>query len=175
MFRSTSCLSLLLTVRAVTPATQLLLAMSLCTGMVASKLMQWRKRRDDRPFGKEKKPVLPIRGFKGNRVIYGDISDVEEEDVQTNLLKDVDEPLYNEPDYKSFTSDPPGISYKDGDQLLRGPPGLLGLATLNSPESGYSSNKALSSSQGYTSRETSDDEDEFFHFTPGNLRQQHSG
>ena len=171
MAEGISCPSLLLTVEAVAPATQLLLAMSLCTGMMASRLVGWRKRRDDRPFGRQKKPVLPIRGFKGNRVIYGDISDVEEEDVQTNLLKDVDEPLYSEPDYKSFTSDPPGISYKDGDQLLRGPPGLLGLATLNSPESGYSSNKALSSSQGYTSRETSDDEDEFFLFTPGNIRQ----
>jgi len=92
----------------------------LCYGL-ARRILGYTRHTDDRPFTQEKKQVLPIRGFKGNRVIYGDISDDEDEDILTK-----DEPLYSEP---VFTLS----SYKDS-----------GLSSL---DSGYT----VSDSQGYYS------------------------
>ena len=94
--------------------------MALCYGL-ARRILGYTRHTDDRPFTQEKKQVLPIRGFKGNRVIYGDISDDEDEDILTK-----DEPLYSEP---VFTLS----SYKDS-----------GLSSL---DSGYT----VSDSQGYYS------------------------
>ena len=87
--------------------------MSLCSITGGRKLLGWRKKGDDRPFVKQKKPVLPIRGFKGNRVIYGDIFDVEddhlestpfEQDYQNKDIKSA-EPLYSELDFDSDSWD----------------------------------------------------------------------
>ena len=94
--------------------------MALCYGL-ARRILGYSRHTDDRPFTQEKKQVLPIRGFKGNRVIYGDISDEEDEDILTK-----DEPVYSEP---VFTLS----SYKDS-----------GLSSL---DSGYT----VSDSQGYDS------------------------
>ena len=94
--------------------------MALCYGL-ARRILGYTRHTDDRPFTQERKQVLPIRGFKGNRVIYGDISEDEEEDILTK-----DEPLYSEPVF-------PLSGYKDG-----------GLSSL---DSGYT----VSDSQGYYS------------------------
>ena len=159
--------------------------MSLCSITGGRKLLGWRKKGDDRPFVKQKKPVLPIRGFKGNRVIYGDIFDVEDENLQATPFeqdyqnKDIKsaEPFYSEPYFPiniwdSPKSDSHSISCKQSEHpissLLASDLASLRLPSVSSPESGYSSAKPSSSSQGYTSRETSDDDDDqFSHFHTG--------
>ena len=159
--------------------------MSLCSITGERKLLWWRKKGDDRPFVKQKKPVLPIRGFKGNRVIYGDIFDVEDENLQATPFeqdyqnKDIKsaEPLYSELDFDSdswdsATSDSRSISCRQSEHPMSSPLASdlasLQLHHVSSPESGYSSAKPSSSSQGYTSRETSDDDDDqFSHFHTG--------
>ena len=75
------------------------------------------------PLVKQKKPVLPIRGFKGNRVIYGDMFDVDDDNLEAspserdyqNKDKTSAAPLYSEPDFPmnswdSATPDPPSTS-----------------------------------------------------------------
>ena len=113
---------------------------------------------------------------------------MEEEDLQNTLLepdyqnKDHNlpdaEPLYTEPDFinscDSSSSYPPGLSYTQSEHLMSSllPADLASIRPpdVSSPESGYSSAKPPSSSQGYTSRETSDDdEDQFFHFHTGTV------
>jgi hypothetical protein len=133
---------------------------------------------------KQKKPVLPIRGFKGNRVIYGDMFDIEDENLQATPFeqdyqnKDLKsaEPLLSEADFhmnswESETSDSHSISCTQSEHpmisLLAADLASLQLHHASSPESGYSSAKPSSSSQGFTSRETSDDDDEFLHFHTG--------
>ena len=65
-----------------------------------------RKRNDDRPFTKSKKDILPIRGFKGNRILYGDSLDAvnelteEEHDEDDDDDEDIIEPVYSEPQFE---------------------------------------------------------------------------
>ena len=73
---------------------------SLCSVTSSRKLLaSYRRRRsDDRPFARSQKVILPIRGFKGNRILYGDsldaVGEVTEEDTD-----DDDEPVYSEPQF----------------------------------------------------------------------------
>ena len=121
--------------------------------MGARRLVKWKAKKDDRPFKKQEKAVLHIRGFKGNRVIYEDVFDAEGEAFDVNEIFSEDEspnessePLYSEPTFATIT---PTSSCRESPQIQ-----------MHSPESGYDSANASSSSQGYTSRETSDEEDE---------------
>ena len=66
-----------------------------------------RKRNDDRPFARSAKAILPIRGFKGNRILYGDsldaVNEVTEEDEDDDDTEEEDdnmiEPVYSEPQF----------------------------------------------------------------------------
>ena len=62
---------------------------ALCSVTSSKRILQSyrRRRHDDRPFARSQKVILPIRGFKGNRVLYGDsldaaceLTDEEEDD-----------------------------------------------------------------------------------------------
>ena len=158
--------------------------MSFCSIVAGRKILAWRKKENDRQFVKQKKDILPIRGFKGNRVIYGDIFDVEEEPEKMYFVqtfdyhhKDLDfksgEPMYSEPNfvpnYAISTH-----SYLKNKNLSRELIEQSSVSPCSSPESGYLSHEVLSScstsslispglsfssSRGYTSRETSDDDD----------------
>ena len=122
--------------------------------MGARQLVKWKAKKDDRPFKKQEKAVLQIRGFKGNRIIYEDVFDADWEAFDVNEIFSEDEspnessePFYSEP---TFATNTPTSSCRESPQIQ-----------LHSPESGYdSANNASSSSQGYTSRETSDGEED---------------
>ena len=68
---------------------------SLCSVTSSKKILQSyrRRRHDDRPFARSQKLILPIRGFKGNRVLYGDSLDAacEVTDDDDGDLEDEDE------------------------------------------------------------------------------------
>ena len=130
-----------------------------------------RKKGDDRPFLKHKKPILPIRGFKGNRVIYGDTFDVEEEPdqayfVQSNdyhhkdLGPESDEPMYSEPNFAlSDAISTPSISTESGYHSHE----VLATSTPQSisyplSESDFISLGPSCSSRGYMSDDDDDDE-----------------
>ena len=79
---------------------------SLCSVTSSRKLLaSYRRRRnDDRPFARSQKVILPIRGFKGNRILYGDSldavgeateEDTEDDDDEVDLI----EPVYSEPQF----------------------------------------------------------------------------
>ena len=76
---------------------------SLCSVTSSRKLLASyrRRRRDDRPFARSQKVILPIRGFKGNRILYGDsldaVGEVTEEDTDDD--DDLTEPVYSEPQF----------------------------------------------------------------------------
>lgn len=76
---------------------------SLCSVTSSRKLLaSYRRRRnDDRPFARSQKVILPIRGFKGNRILYGDsldaVGEVTEEDTDDD--DDLIEPVYSEPQF----------------------------------------------------------------------------
>ena len=81
---------------------------SLCSVTSSKKILKsYRRRRyDDRPFAKSNKAILPIRGFKGNRILYGDsldavneVTEEEEEDYDEDDDKFI-EPLYSEPQFE---------------------------------------------------------------------------
>ena len=139
--------------------------MNLCSMTGSRVFVGWKKGRqkDDRPFSVSRKQIYPIRGFKGNRVIYGDSFDCDVSEVESdrtyfventefhhkNLVNVDDEPIYSEPVFAR-----PETDEKDDDSggamyqylLSRGlvtkstPAGLLisqSLASSHSPDSGY--------------------------------------
>ena len=65
-----------------------------------------RRHKDDRPFLRNQKAILPIRGFKGNRILYGDSLEAvdemteEEEDVDSTEFVTNLEPVYSEPQFE---------------------------------------------------------------------------
>ena len=81
----------------------------LCSVTSSKKILKSyrRKRNDDRPFARSAKAILPIRGFKGNRILYGDsldaVNEVTEEDEDEDDDCDDDdntiEPVYSEPQF----------------------------------------------------------------------------
>ena len=79
----------------------------LCSVTSSKKILKsYRRRRyDDRPFAKSNKAILPIRGFKGNRILYGDSLDAVNEVIEEEEEEDDDddkfiEPLYSEPQFE---------------------------------------------------------------------------
>ena len=79
----------------------------LCSVTSSKKILKSyrRKRNDDRPFARSAKAILPIRGFKGNRILYGDsldaVNEVTEEDEDDTEEEDDNmvEPVYSEPHF----------------------------------------------------------------------------
>ena len=96
----------------------LCVSMKLCS-MTGGRLGRWRRsQRDNQPFAQRQ--ILPIAGFRGNRVMYGESwwepeRDEEEGNYRPRALEP-EEPVYSEP----------------------GPP-IPGMVTpiLSSPDSGY--------------------------------------
>ena len=84
---------------------------SLCSVTSSKKILQSyrRRRHDDRPFARTQKLILPIRGFKGNRVLYGDslddacdVTDDDEDDEEEDEEDEEEvggEPVYSEPQF----------------------------------------------------------------------------
>ena len=120
---------------------------SLCSVTSSRKLLaNYRRRRnDDRPFARSQKVILPIRGFKGNRILYGDsldaVGEVTEEDTDDD--DDDDEPVYSEPQF-----DPADESHVSSSDISSGylshevtsqhhNNNNKGVHSLSSPESGY--------------------------------------
>ena len=83
----------------------------LCSVTSSKKILQSyrRRRHDDRPFARSQKLILPIRGFKGNRVLYGDslddacdVTDDDEDDEEEDEEDEEEvggEPVYSEPQF----------------------------------------------------------------------------
>ena len=79
--------------------------MKLCS-MTGGRLGLWRNkgRRDDRPF--PPRQILPIAGFRGNRVMYGEswwtpeeeVDKEEEEDVEDTMMEGSYNPRALEPE-----------------------------------------------------------------------------
>ena len=109
--------------------------MKLCS-MTGGRLGLWRNRgrRDDRPFPPRK--ILPIAGFRGNRVMYGESwwTPEEEEDAGQMMegsynprALEPEEPVYSEPNFARGGDDvmvPPHLSSPDSGYLSFGRPGL---------------------------------------------------
>ena len=82
---------------------------SLCSVTSSKKILQSyrRRRHDDRPFARSQKVILPIRGFKGNRVLYGDSLDAcdvtddddDDDDEEEEEEEVAGEPVYSEPQF----------------------------------------------------------------------------
>ena len=85
---------------------------SLCSVTSSKKILQSyrRRRHDDRPFARSQKVILPIRGFKGNRVLYGDslddacdVTDEDDDDDDDDEEEEEEEvagePVYSEPQF----------------------------------------------------------------------------
>ena len=127
---------------------------SLCSVTSSRKLLaNYRRRRnDDRPFARSQKVILPIRGFKGNRILYGDsldaVGEVTEEDTDDDDDDDDNEPVYSEPQF-----DPADESQVSSSDISSGylshevtsqhhnnnnnNNNNKGVHSLSSPESGY--------------------------------------
>ena len=117
--------------------------MKLCS-MTGGRLGLWRNkgRRDDRPF--PPRQILPIAGFRGNRVMYGEswwtpeeeVDKGEEEDVEGTMMEgsynpralEPEEPVYSEPNFAHRGGGdelvPPHLSSPDSGYLSFGRPGL---------------------------------------------------
>ena len=115
--------------------------MKLCS-MTGGRLGLWRNRarRDDRPF--PPRQILPIAGFRGNRVMYGESwwtpeeqEEEEEEQEQEEgsynprALEPEEEPVYSEPNFARGGGGaeelvPPHLSSPDSGYLSFGRPGL---------------------------------------------------
>ena len=125
---------------------------SLCSVTSSRKLLaNYRRRRnDDRPFARSQKVILPIRGFKGNRILYGDsldaVGEVTEEDTDDDD-DELTEPVYSEPQF-----DPADESQVSSSDISSGylshevtsqhhnnnnNNNNKGVQSLSSPESGY--------------------------------------
>ena len=132
---------------------------SLCSVTSSKKILQGyrRRRHDDRPFARSQKVILPIRGFKGNRVLYGDSLDAacevtddddddddDEEEVGRGVEGGEVEPVYSEPQFEGYdeshesqlsSSD---ITVSSGYFSHQTSPGHVNTKqSLSSPESGY--------------------------------------
>ena len=142
---------------------------SLCSVTSSKKILQSyrRRRHDDRPFARSQKLILPIRGFKGNRVLYGDSldgacdvtddDDDEDEEEEEEEEEEVGgEPVYSEPQFDESHLSSSDITVSSGYFSHETSPGLTqqhhnhnnnnhqsvrsngGLQqSLSSPESGY--------------------------------------
>ena len=117
--------------------------MKLCS-MTGGRLGLWRNkgRRDDRPF--PPRQILPIAGFRGNRVMYGEswwtpeeeVDKGEEGDVEGTMMEgsynpralEPEEPVYSEPNFAHRGEGdelvPPHLSSPDSGYLSFGRPGL---------------------------------------------------
>ena len=141
--------------------------MSWCSLVLTRKLMMTLKRKeDDRPFSQQKKPILPIKGFKGNRIIYEDIFDFQDETTCQPSIQNEEheEPLYNEPDLTESNQSDYQDSNTENSSLKHG--------SSYSPESGYISSTSRGSfnEEFLNNRESfEDEEDIFFHSSPGKL------
>ena len=106
--------------------------------MTGGRLGLWRNRgrRDDRPF--PPRQILPIAGFRGNHVMYGESwwtpeEEVEEEEGEEGsynprALEPEEEPVYSEPNFARGGGAeelvPPHLSSPDSGYLSFGRPGL---------------------------------------------------
>ena len=126
---------------------------TLCSVTNSKRILQnyRRRRHDDRPFARSQKVILPIRGFKGNRVLYGDSLDAaceltdekddddDEEEEEREGEEDREEPVYSEPQFEVYdesqmsSSD---ITVSSGYFSQQTSPGH-NKPTVSSPESGY--------------------------------------
>ena len=92
---------------------------SLCSVTSSKKILQSYRRRkhDDRPFARSQKLILPIRGFKGNRVLYGDslddACDVTDDDDEDDDDDDEEEEVGGEPVYSEPQFDESHLSSSD--------------------------------------------------------------
>ena len=121
---------------------------SLCSVTSSRKLLaSYRRRRtDDRPFARSQKVILPIRGFKGNRILYGDSLDAVGEVTEEDTDDDDDEPVYSEPqfgrgadgDQVSSSDISSGyLSHEVTSQHHNNNNNSKAVQSLSSPESGY--------------------------------------
>ena len=129
---------------------------SLCSVTSSRKLLaSYRRRRnDDRPFARSQKVILPIRGFKGNRILYGDsldaVGEATEEDTDNEDGDDLLEPVYSEPQFDPADESQVSSSDSSSGYLSHETPSQHQLRnknnnnnnnkavhSLSSPESGY--------------------------------------
>ena len=124
---------------------------SLCSLTSKQKILNSyrRKHKDDRPFLRSQKVILPIRGFKGNRILYGDSLEAVDEVTEEDDDDRVAEPVYSEPQFATVCADDSQIS--SSSDISSGylsqevnphhrslqPPTTTTSYCLSSPESGY--------------------------------------
>ena len=110
---------------------------SLCSVTSSKKILQSyrRRRHDDRPFARSQKVILPIRGFKGNRVLYGDslddACDLTDDDDNEDDEEDEEEeeevggePVYSEPQFEESHLSSSDITVSSGYFSHETSPGL---------------------------------------------------